>query len=220
MKIAVLIPDRGDRPKLLKHCLHLISRQTIQPDIIELVNYAPESGYKDITQRYRRGYDLLRNKALDLIFLWENDDFYSENYIETTLKAWIEAGKPAILGQRETIYYHIGIKKHFKMFHESRGAAMNTVIKPDLQFNWCPDSEPYTDQWLYTQLKYELWKAENPICIGIKHNVGLTGGQNHRTNMDRYKYDDHDLKYLSSIVDPESLEFYSTFFEGDNEKQT
>lgn len=219
MKIGIIIPDRGDRPKLLMNCIRMIRAQTIKPDIIELVNYKPESTAKDITQRYRRGYDLLRKKGLDLIFLIENDDFYHPTYLENTLKAWIAAGKPDLLGQRQTIYYHIGHRKYFFMFHESRGAAMNTVIKPDLTFDWCPDSEVYTDQWLYTRLKYKLWTSEKPNCLGIKHNIGLTGGNNHCTNMDRYKYDDQDLKFLKSVTDPASFEFYSTFYEEGSEKR-
>ena len=80
--IGVIIPDRGDRPKFLENCLRMLKAQTMQPTIIEIVNDAPFSDEKDITLRYRLGYERLRNKEIEVIALIENDDWYAPDYLE------------------------------------------------------------------------------------------------------------------------------------------
>jgi len=84
MKIGILIPDKNDRPKFLQHSLFLLSQQTIQPDFVEVVNF--ESGLVyDLNLRYRVGIESLKNKGADVIFFWENDDYYSPIYLEVML---------------------------------------------------------------------------------------------------------------------------------------
>lgn len=212
MKIACLIPDRSDRPRFLKQCLWLLAQQTIQPDIIELVNYPPESTKCDITQRYRRGYDLLRNLELDVIFLIENDEYYAPNYIECQLAAWNDAGRPSLFGMRATEYYHVRHFAHFTFHHEQRSSAMNTLIKPDLSFPWCADDYEYTDVHLYQTLPYRLWLPETPICLGIKHGEGMVGGKCHTDDLDVYRNRDNDKEWLRAHTDPASFEFYSNYF--------
>ncbi len=216
MKLALLIPHRNDRPRFLSHLQYMLSRQTMQPEIIHYVDYEPESHQKDITQRYRRGYDYLRNEDLDAILLMEVDDYYAPNYIETTVNAWIEAGKPDLFGQRSTIYYHLKQRGYFTMYHEQRSSAMSTLIRPDLTFPWCPDSEPYTDVWLFSKLKYALFQPISPICIGIKHGDGLTGGGSHVDRLERYRKPpatrDDSMAWLLDHVDPISFEFYRDYF--------
>lgn len=222
MKTGIIIPDRGDRPLFLEHCKYLLSKQTVQPDIIEWVTYPPESEAKDISQRYRRGYDLLRNKGLDAILFMESDDYYAPSYIETMLKAWESAGKPELFGLMWTEYYHIKHFEHFTMRHEQRSSAMSTLIKPDLFVNWPPDSEPYCDSWLWMgpepRLKGQLFDPQEHICLGIKHGIGLTGGNMHVDRLAHYqKHGQKDLnkEFLKSVVDKKSFEFYSTFFSQD-----
>ena len=209
MKFGVIIPDRNDRLQFTSNCLRLISRQTIQPEIVELVNFKPTDGEKDITKRYRVGYDSLRNKQLDAIFFIENDDWYAANYFEVMLNEWEQRGRPGIFGTDYTIYYHILEKSHFTMYHNVRSSAMSTLIRPDLQLQWPKDDDPYTDITLWHQIiNKAIFKPERHICLGIKHGVGLCGGANHTDFMKRYINDDDQYKFLSSIVDAESLNFY------------
>lgn len=216
MKIGILIPDRNDRPELLKNCMRMIARQTILPCVIEVVNYPAESEKCDITQRYRRGYDNLRNKGIDVIALIENDDWYAPDYLEYMYNQWIIAGKPALLGLDHTIYYHIRLFEHFTMHHITRSSAMNTFIRPELEIKWGHDADPYCDVHLWNQLKGVIITPEREICLGIKHGVGLCGGQNHKDKMARYINKDHDKDFLQSIMDAESFEFYSNYFPSAN----
>lgn len=209
MRVGIIIPDRGDRPEFLKNCLRMISNQTLQPSIIELVNDEPLSKECDITWRYRTGYDRLRNKELDIIALIENDDWYSPTYLETMVNEWINRGKPNIIGTDHTIYYHIGLFAHFTMHHTQRSSAMSTLIRPDLEFKWCQDNEPYTDIHLWESLKGIIFKPENTICMGIKHGVGLCGGRSHVDRLNRYVNKDENKDFLKKILDLDSYWFYS-----------
>lgn len=212
MRIGVIIPDRGDRPDLLANCLRMLKAQTLQPEIIELVNDAPTSESCDITKRYRIGYDRLRNKGLDLIAFIENDDWYSPDYLETMANKWIESGKPDIIGTNYTIYYHIRLFAHFTMNHDTRSSAMSTLLKPDLNFKWCVDHEPYTDIHLWHTLKGVIFEPEKTICMGIKHGVGLCGGKTHIDRFDRFIHKDSNKGFLREKLDSDSFKFYSQYF--------
>lgn len=214
MKIAVLIPDRNDRPKLLKNCLRMLAAQSLQPDIIEVVCDAPVSAECDITWRYRTGYDRLRNKGIDIILLIENDDWYSPLYIETMVNAWSNNGRPEIFGTNSTIYYHLKLKAYFTMYHNTRASAMNTLLIPDMNFDWCADTEPYTDMHLWSQLKGLVIRPDKNISIGIKHGDGLCGGHMHNDRLHRYTkfgVQDPEHTFLKKILDPESFNFYSKY---------
>lgn len=215
MKLAVLIPDRGDRPRFLENCLRMIKAQTLQPDIIELVNDPPLSADRDITWRYRIGYDRLRKKGIKLIALMENDDFYHPTYLETMVAHWNDQGRPDLIGQDHTIYYNIRVFGKFTFNHKTRSSAMNTLIKADLDFPWCPDNEPFTDihLWCHAGLTGVTVRPERNICIGIKHGEGLCGGRSHIDRLERYLPDqDKDHSFLKAHMDAESFKFYTNYY--------
>jgi hypothetical protein len=224
MKIAVLIPDRSDRPDFLANTLRLIESQTVKPDHVEVVNFPATSEACDITVRYRYGYDKLSKMGFDVIFFMENDDWYTNNYIETMLNAWKEAGEPDIFGTDYTFYYHIRQQGRFTMEHFNRSSAMSTLIKPNLIFEWPQDNDPYTDVWLYTKLKYGVFHPDpkKPICLGIKHGVGKCGGECHTTYLRLFRegsgaFVDPNMVWLKSIVDEESFKFYHSISSQQNE---
>ncbi len=219
LKIGCIIPYRNDRERFLEHLKYMLSRQSIQPDVIAWMDYMPESKEKDITQRYRRGYDKLRGINLDVIFLLEVDDYYTPTYIESQLTAWIVHGKPDLFGTNYTHYYHLKEKAYFTMYHDTRSSAMSTLIKPDLTFPWCPDHEPYTDThlWMVSGIRGITYAPPGVICIGIKHGVGLTGGSFHTDRLKTYKGEratsDANGDWLKSHTDPTSYEFYRSYFD-------
>ena len=210
MKVAVLIPDRNDRPEFLSNCLRMINNQTRKPDQVLVINDPPISNDIDISYRYRMGYEQLRNKC-DVIFMMENDDYYSPNYIEYMLSEWILNGRPDIFGTNHTIYYNLKLRAHFTMNHNSRSMAMSTLIKPNLDFKWCADSQPYTDIHLWNTIKNKkVIQPKELICMGIKHGIGKLGGYAHIDKFDRYINKDLDFEFLKSKLGPESFEFYKS----------
>jgi glycosyltransferase involved in cell wall biosynthesis len=212
MKIGIIIPTRNDRPGFLENCLRMLKAQTLQPEVIEVVDYIPVSDACDITDRYRTGYDRLRGLGLDAIAFIEDDDFYTSDYLETMAKYWIREGRPNLLGLDHTVYYNIRLFAHFTMYHSTRSSAMNSFIKPDMNFDWGVDENPYTDVHLWNLLRGKIVVPEKEICLGIKHGVGKCGGQSHTTHLSRYINKDEDRSFLKSIMDRESFEFYSNYF--------
>lgn len=223
-KIGIIIPDRNDRPNFLENCRRMIKAQTFREGInhiksILVVSDPAENDECDITKRYKKGYDKLSSGLLgfefDIIFLMENDDYYHPDYMQAMLDAWETAGRPDIFGTNYTYYYHIGIKKYFKLTHTTRASAMNTMIKPGLNFKWCPDNEPYTDIHLWETIKNkDLFGPEKIISIGIKHGIGKCGGKCHTDRLGKYTENDKDFSFLKEVMkdDNESFEFYSKVF--------
>lgn len=231
MKIAVIIPDRGDRPEFLEHCKKMLEKQTLKPETIIFVDYKPKSDKCDITERYRTAYHSLDGMNYDCILFMENDDWYAPEYIETMVYEWSASAylqnggvRPDVFGIGFTYYYHIGIQKYMKFDHPRRASMMNTLIKPDLNIKWCADDYPYTDAYLWQNIvnrktfipidheaETSNWFPEKIISLGIKHGIGMSGGEYHRTKLDRYSDDDsHTSGFLMKNVDRESFEFYTT----------
>lgn len=210
MRIGIIIPDRGDRPRLMDNCIRMMAKQTLIPDVVLRIDFPPHNSECDITKRYRIGYEALSKQNLDLIALIENDDAYSPDYLETMVKAWEENGKPDIFGTNYTIYYHLKLRKYFTFDHFDRASAMNTFLKPALNIAWPVDHDPYTDLHLWRQLKGIAIKPSKIISIGIKHGEGKTGGQFHTDELDRFTEPDNGL--LKNNLDSESFEFYDNYF--------
>lgn len=216
MKIAVVIPDRGDRPAFIGNCMRMIRLQSayMENDItIFHVDFAPAAdGQKDITKRYRSGYEAV-NKSGDfnLIFFMENDDWYHEDYMHEMILAWINHDQPDIFGTNYTIYYHLQLKKWFIMNHPERASAMNTLIKPGLNIQWPADNEPYTDLhlWMKCGLNGVTWNPGRIISIGMKHGVGLCGGVNHTDHLHRFINTDPSSDLLRLVMDEDSYDFYT-----------
>lgn len=212
IKVGVIIPTRGDRHKLLDNAIRMINAQTFQPTLVNIVDFAPGPEC-DITKRYREGYDWFRGMKMDVLAFWEDDDWYSPTYLATMVSQWLLHGRPELFGTNYTHYYHLRLFAHFQMTHLQRSSAMSTLIKPDLDFKWCKDTERYTDThlWMVSALEKKLFAPEKVICIGMKHGSGKSAGNYHDNRLDRYINNDDDRSFLKQ-VDPESFEFYNNFF--------
>ena len=205
MKVGVIIPDRGDRPELLNHCLQMMRNQTRKPDVIEVVNYKSKSEDYDLTQRVRNGFDKLK-KECDCVLIVENDDWYSCDYINIMINAWDDMARPDLLGTAYTYYYHVFKQVYRKIEHPRRASLMNTLINCTANIEWCADNDVFLDLHLWKGLAGITITPTIPISIGIKHGIGLCGGSGH--NDMRYENKDINYKFLSEIVDEDSLNLY------------
>lgn len=206
MRIGALIPTLGNRPNFLGHAMDQLSRQTMLPDQIEIVNDPQVVFPKDLTWRYRIGCDRLKN--CDLIFFWEDDDFYKPEYIEKMFSLWDSNGNPDIFGLNFTIYYHLFSQKYFLQTHPKRASAFCTMISGSAlgKISWPADSTIWTDLHLWKNLKGIAVESEI-LAVGIKHGLGVFGGRGHEENLPMYKHQDKKFKYLESIVGSD-IEFY------------
>jgi hypothetical protein len=210
--IAVVIPDRNDRPKMLSNCLRMMHNQTFQP-VIHLMNQKPLDEKPDITRRYRIGYEEVSNMELaefELIFFIETDDWYHPNYLEFMLYEWRKNGKPDIFGIDYTYYYHLKLRKYFKYGHEKRASMMNTCIKPGLIFKWPVDNYRFCDMYLWLNMNGKTISPSTILSIGMKgHNEGMTGGTGHHDKL--FRYVEEDNGFLENNLDKESFEFFNQY---------
>jgi len=200
MRIGAVIPTRGDRPEFIDKCKTMQAYQTMKIDVVEFIDFIPVSDKKDITKRYRIGLEKIKNSC-DVVFLWEDDDYYSPDYIELMVKGWLGCGEPSLFGYSVTVYYHLKSKRYSVIKHPGRASAMNTMIKTtDIdKIKWPPDDGPFLD--------IRLWKCLNGVtqpcepehlpCIGIKHGIGVSGGIGHKENWGGYTVNDADMSMLS-----------------------
>src|SRR5258708_4759741 len=112
MKTGCLIPTRGDRPEFLKFALSQIERQTEKPHKILVIDSPPQSDKPDITFRYRTGCEQLEKEGCDLFVFWEDDDWYSKDYLSKIKVFWLLNNKPDLIGIDSTIYYNIITNKY------------------------------------------------------------------------------------------------------------
>ncbi len=207
MKIGILIPTRGDRPKFLKHALYLVGRQTMKPDFIEVINDKPITKDKDITWRYRLGCERLFEKGSDVIIFWEDDDYYSSTYIQSMIYEYIKVGKPDIFGVDTTIYYHLKQKKYAIIPTPGRSSAMSTMVtKAIMDIKWPAPNHVWFDLYIWERMQGKTHHFNKPIAIGIKHGIGMCGGSGHFSL--NYKTSDPGSQFLKSIVSDYSLSFY------------
>lgn len=210
MKIGVLIPTRGDRPRFIAHAKKMLLRQTRLPDFIEIVDDEAEDKSKiDITWRYRIGCERLFAKGADVVICWEDDDWYHRRYIELMVSGWWKAGKPTMFGINKTLYYNIHTQKYLEIPTGNRASMMSTLLGRDIfKLEWPGDNEPYLD--------WQLWRQRNGtvsevratwLAVGIKHGTGLCGGAGHDPNWKRYNGHDNNYEMLRKIIGRDA-EFY------------
>lgn len=210
VKIGVLCPHRGDKPFFLEQFKKYLSHQVVKPHEIYFVDYEPESADVDVTQRYKRGCEhLFRIKKCDIVLFMEFDDWYSPQYIASMLLEWKKASRPAIFGMGYTIYYHIFQQMYVTIPHRTRSSAMSTLVtRAILNMSWPRDNNPYLDVEMWAQIKGRTFVPKIPICIGIKHGIGLVGGGAHNGDSPHYNVKDQGGVWLLSMVGSDNYKFY------------
>jgi len=206
MKFSIVIADRGDRPQFLEHCIFQMERQTVQPSEILLVNHLPLKEGFDINERLLLG---VTSSRYDRIFFIENDDYYPDNYFEVMLRY----SRFNFIGIRRTIYYNIFNNRYSILNHwgEQRSSLFCTaIIKNPLIYKLFYGNN-FVDLrlWEYARYtnSYYLLDLDQICPIGIKHGIGLCGGEGHRSHL---LLSDQGKTWLRDHVRPESFEFYKT----------
>lgn len=141
MKISVITPT-ADQPYGIALAEAYMERQTVAPDEWIVVDDGVEHavltrGQTHITlpRRYEGGRSLANNilEALpevsgDVVLIWEHDDWYAPNHIETCVK---ELRRFKATGSRIQRYYNVAHQLHIAMLN--RGSALcNTAFTVDL----------------------------------------------------------------------------------------
>lgn len=204
---AIIIPDRGDRPKLTTFCLEQVGRMTVKPKATYLVNDEPITQTKDIVWRVKLGIQRAKADGFDYVYIIENDDYYPPDYFEQ-----MDFMGNDFVGTNQTIYYHVGNSRYQLLTHPQRSSLCFTgfrISKMD-DFRWPSDDTTFLDirLWNYTRrIRSAKRLIPHPIGVGIKHNVGMLGGAGHTKPLE---HTDPQRDYLRSLVDDKAFKFYES----------
>jgi glycosyltransferase involved in cell wall biosynthesis len=210
IKVAVIIPTIPGRELFVNNCLRLLANQTMQPDITEIVNY-PAKDYPDTTDRYFYGLEKVFKQGAEVAVCFEDDDWYHPSYIETMVKGWHEAKRPILYGINHSTYYHIKVKKYFKISHKGRASMMSTLISNKFKKDMVviQDKNQYLDSHIWGQIKGVDFTSSQMLCMGIKHGMTKVAGGAHNGNSPHYKYPDDSLKFLMETTKKDFMFYYT-----------
>jgi hypothetical protein len=202
MAFATITATRNERPKFLAFCKYQLSRMNTKPDKSYFIDYPAIDGKVDLVLRIKKGIELAKADGFELVFIVEDDDFYSKNYFDNIPDA-------DFIGEPETFYYNLRNNTYQVFDHPKRSSLFTTGFKISAieDFRWPHDEYKNLDValWAHNQKKQIAWRSTG--AIGIKHGQGLCGGNGHKWNM---KNKDKDWEWLSEHCDPESYAFYKT----------
>jgi len=213
--IGVLIPTQHKRDFFLYKSLDMLKRQTLQPDEVLVMDWAHVAKIDiDLNWRYINGLIYLFNIGCDCIALWEEDDYYSDDYLKNVITLYQQSGKPNLFGIRNTIYYHLGLKRFALLRHPGHASAMGMVLGRGI-FNECVPNEWDLDfdYFLTRRVKNAVYvglndftKDEPVISIGIK-GFPTSDTMGHKKESQIYHSNAKNSLYLSSVFDDSNLEF-------------
>jgi hypothetical protein len=212
MSVALLTTSRGDRPKMLEHCRAQVRRFTTDYDLHIVIDNHPKGKGFDLTERVYTGYKIAKEAGIDWIVIVEDDDFYPADYLH---KVMMNSDKSDFIGCEFTFYNNVKLRTWERLYHPNRSSLFTTAFRVSAMegFRWDIAHKLFLDIdiWQYAKRHNFRRTFTDAGAVGIKgHGEGMSGGKGHSMKL---KNQDPDLKWLSSKVDKESLEFYKSFGE-------
>ena len=154
-------------------------------------------------ERMRTGVERLA-ESVDLIVIMENDDWYNYRYIDQVAKHWERHGRPDLIGQNKTIYYHLGAKKYTKIDHPGRASLFQTAIasKCVKRIRWPEEHVTSVDMHLWATLDGVATEWPTIESIGMKHGLGQIVSKGHDVLFRRYEsaIQDPDMEFLKKYT--------------------
>jgi hypothetical protein len=217
MRIALITPDRGDRPEFIEHCRMQMKRQTKKDIEHIVVDSPPIDGIVDIVPRIRIGMKVARMMQIDCCMIIENDDYYADNYVEK-MAGYFESGA-ALIGLEDTIYYSLQQRSWRSFIHRGRASLFCTGFRISAlsEYIWPDDQLLYFDMHLWASGLSKKLAMINNAPIGMKHGVGFSPG-NYHNGIVNGKHStgmrpDENMAWLRRHTRPESFEFYRSYSE-------
>ena len=236
MSFSVITPT-GDRPVPFQLCTHFMQRQTLKPDEwivvddgavpIPMPSDTPFLKYirrqstpqKNVHTLPVQMIEALSSVTTDIVIMMEDDDWYCADYLEKMIKLFDQYKGVSLIGQGESVYYHIPLKKYMYVNNRDRASFCQTGFRSELipaLTEICKASrDPFIDLklWRGTKDKF-LLLGEKLMCVGMK---GLEGRGNQWTIgrkglHPRYK-PDYGLELLGELIGEDVL-LYEKFDRG------
>lgn len=212
-KIALITPTCSpERKSLLNFVKKRMAEQTKKADMHIIIDRPNTSGKSDLTTRYREGLEKAFKAGCTLAFLIEDDDYYPKDYVEKMYEFWKKSGKPHLVGQKTSYYYHLFTRGFGTMNPKKHTSAHCTAVAADADYAFvCSDENPYFDIQVWKRNQGVFIELENPV-ISIKHGLGMCGGRGH-AGIEYHKYDDDEYSQLKKLVDEEAFDLYMKVIE-------
>jgi hypothetical protein len=205
METAAIIPTRGQERKVFSH-YQRDRAKALGYDHVFVIDHPPVKGVVDIYQRVAKGVQLAWYAGADWVSIIEDDDHYTLDYL-SELKRYMIPGID-LIGINRTIYYHLFKQEYRVMVHPGRSSLFTTSFRPEI-FKWFPvNPSGYFDIALWAsanRTRLNLRLLDTDLALGMKHGIGLCGGNGHTMNLG---IRDPDLEYLKGWCDPGAFEFY------------
>lgn len=204
MVVGAVTPTRGERNFFLEKCKYMVERQTQKVDYHVIIDYEPQTKDYDLVDRYEEGIENCLRRGCDLIFAFEDDDYYPEDYVEKMVMEWEKNGRPQLIGVMDTIYYNI-VWQRYAIIERPHCSLFMSAFGRDVIYKGCNKKERYYDKWLWRNNNGVRVKMRNKP-IGIKHGVGMVGGDGHKAG--QLKIQDKEFGFLRNLVDERMMKFY------------
>jgi hypothetical protein len=219
-----VITPTGDRPECFELCKKYINYQTVRPDLWIIVDdgvrEADLSGIEVPYMYIRRDptlkdrvHTLKENMLLalehvndqDMVYIFEDDDYYSPYYIDTMLCYF----NHDLIGLACPLVYHIGINKYYASLAESTTSFARTAFKgkiKDRLIAICNSKDYIIDS--------ELWRPDSDKSLivlreilhvsikGMPGRLGITAEHN-----PEYKNYTEDGNYVLKIIGEHYADF-------------
>lgn len=210
-QFAIIVPDRGDRPKLREWCEHQINQFHSDGHMFTVyVDFATVNSKHDLIARIYQGVNVSKERGVDFVFIVENDDFYPKDY----LNKMDDPEGFDFIGCEHSYYYNLRNLTWQRFDHAHRSSLFNTGFRISAMdgFPWqnlMRQNTPFLDieiwKWARKSKRRKVKFVESTGSIGIKHGIGLCGGKGHRMEM---LNNDPEMQWLNARVDTDSFEFY------------
>lgn len=178
---------------------------SVAPEKVYHINHTPTTSGFDLIDRIFVGTCKAKANGIDWVFIIENDDFYPFNYFDHFLP-YME--KYDFIGEDKSTYYNLQNKTYRTFEHQYRSSLFTTAFKISAlnNFEWPAKEERFLDIALWKYARHKRRKFIETGALGIKHGIGLCGGNGHKMRM---KFEDKDLVYLRQHTDEIGYHFYS-----------
>ena len=192
----------------------MLAYQTVKPDKVYVVDDPPKDPTQyDTDVRTRAGLQAAIADGMDLVFTWDDDEYYAPTYLEWMLDNW--PNEADVIGCHDIPYYHLAYRR--VTYRDYRMWATNgcTAMRPKAAVNFAYKQTGYMFdrplwEWFRANLRVKLF-PQIPVpfqVVGIKHGIGsLTAGA-HDWPAKLFNVDDAAGDWLRANVDRRVVDFY------------
>jgi len=212
--MIALITPTGGRPEQIQLCAGFMVRQDYKGEVLwVIIDDGIQKTTDCITNDFREGWKIIKifpeekwkpggntqarnlllgieeveNYEVELIFIVEDDDYYSPQYLRKMIEG---AGGYDLIGEQNTVYYNPVMRRYRYNRNDRHASLFQVAFRPtviSLFKTVCKVKQRFVDIILFkmaSMYMIKLYDSNQHFAIGIKGLGGRPGiGQGHRLGM-------------------------------------